>query len=481
MYSKRYITTTMSLEEAPAFTKEFLSAEDYVQQSRVILMHNLPRFGHNANFAKLVSSNQDEQVDYVVGILAAAFFILSLFIFWGAAIMSCKCMGKRRVGFLSGRMHLQPDKKGRFRPPLYLWKLRYTFMLLGCCIIACALMLAMPATKSVLNASKSSQRIHREMKDLSDQGLLIVADLSRVKKNVDALDVRSILQVEKLCPDYKTFLASEESLNESLQLISNEFDDVHNLLEGFDFESVRNSIDFVNAGTDHIDTAATVVQDNDWMVKMYALVLNVMVVFMLLAASEILDKDASINPALQMMVNVFIFPVFVICVVIAVFTTVLLAVVGTANSDFCAVGPELTVSNILKELGLKRGTMIYDTFAYYQTGCRMADPMARFYRYEDRLHSGIASASNFLDRFNEIGMEEMNEKCGANVRPLVEVVSVLRDNLGILLHGELVTSEFLFHSLSYLEYGRTSNSFPILFFATIQHYGPLLTQQVAPE
>ena len=423
---------------APAFSEELLSAEDYEQPSRVILMHSLPRFGHNSNFAKLVSSNQEEQVDYVVGILAAAFFILSVFIFWAAAILSCKSMGRRRIGFLSGRMHLQPDKKGRFRPPLYLWKLRYTFIFLGCAIIGCVLMLAMPATRSVINASKSSQKIHREIKALTDQGLLIVADLSRVKKNINALDVRTILQVENLCPDYNTFLASDESLNDSLQLLNDEFDDLNNLLEGFDFESVRGGIDFVNAGIDHIDKGATLAQDNDWMVKMYALVLTVMVFFMLLAATEIVDKDAKISPALQMMVSVFIFPVFVICVVIAVITSVLIAIMGIANSDFCAVGPELTVTNILFELGLRRGSMIFDTFEYYQTGCKTTDPIALLYKYEDFLQDGITSASSFLERFNEIGMEEMNEKCGANVRPLVEVISILRDNLGILLGGEFL-------------------------------------------
>ena len=428
----------MSLE-SPAFSKAVLSAEDYVQPSRpVILMHSLPRFGHNANFAKLVSSNQEEQVDYVVGILSAAFFILSMFIFWAASIISCKCMGKRRIGFLSGRMHLQSDKKGRFRPPRYLWKLRHTFIFLGCGMIGSALMLAMPATTSVINASKSTQKIHREIKDLTDQGLLIVADLSRVKKNIIALDVREILQVEKLCPDYSTFLSSDESLNDALQLINDEFDDVYNFLDGFDLESVRNGIDFVNAGIHHIDTAATVAQDNDWLVKMYVLVLCVMLIFMLLAASEILDKDARINPALQMMVTVFIFPVFVACVLLAVAAAVLIAVIGIGNSDFCAVGPEVTVSNILFELGIIRGSMIYDTFEYYQTGCETRDPIALLYKYEELLQSGITSATNLLYQFDEIGMEEMNDACGANVRPLVEVVSILRDNLGILLGGALV-------------------------------------------
>lgn len=192
-------------------------------------------------------------------------------------------------------------------------------------------MLAMPATRSVLNASKSSQKIHREIKDLTDQGLLIVADLDRVKRNVNTLDIKSVLQVEKLCPNYNKFL-SDKSVNDSLNLINQEFDEMNNLLGDIDFESVRNGIGFVKSGANHIDIASRVVQDNDWMVKMYVLILDVMVVFMLLAASEIIDKKARINPALQMMVSVFIFPVFVVCVIIAVAAAVAFAVIGTANS-----------------------------------------------------------------------------------------------------------------------------------------------------
>ena len=85
---------------------------------------------------------------------------------------------------------------------------------------------------------------------------------------------------------------------------------------------------------------------------------------------------------------------------------------------------------------MAQGSMIYDTFEYYQSGCKTTDPMDLLYEYEKHLQSGIASASNFIDRFDEVGIEKMNDQCGANVRPLVEVVSILRDNLGILLGGE---------------------------------------------
>ena len=321
-----------------------LSAEDFVQPSRVTsLMHSLPRFGHDSNFAKLASGNQDEQIDYVVGIIAGVFFILSLFIFWGAAIVSCKCMGERRVGLLSGRMHLQPDVKGRFRPPLFLWKLRFTFMFLGCCIIGCSLMLAMPATKSVVNASGSSLKTQRQINDLMDQGLLIVADLSRVKMNFNTLDIQSALEVKKFCPGFETF-ASDESVNDSIQVINEKFDDVNDLLASIDFESVRNSIDFVKSGTYNIETAANLVQDNDWIVRMYVLVLDVVVLFMLVAASEILDKNPKIDPALQMMVRFFIFPLFVVCVVLAVAASAIFAVVSTANSGEVVLKFFITVS-----------------------------------------------------------------------------------------------------------------------------------------
>ena len=87
---------------------------------------------------------------------------------------------------------------------------------------------------------------------------------------------------------------------------------------------------------------------------------------------------------------------------------------------------------------MRHGSTIYDYFEYYQTGCKTTSPMDKWYEYDADVQNGITLASDFIDRFNEVGIEKMNDKCEGNVRPLVEFVIILRDNLGILLNGALV-------------------------------------------
>lgn len=38
---------------------------------------------------------------------------------------------------------------------------------------------------------------------------------------------------------------------------------------------------------------------------------------------------------------------------------------------------------------------------------------------------------------NEVGTDEISDQCGASVRPVVEGIGLVKDNLGILLSGEL--------------------------------------------
>lgn len=65
-------------------------------------MRDMPRFGHSNSFASLFDSGSDGQTDYILGLLFAAVFILVLFVVWGILLLIFKCLGQKRVGFLSG-------------------------------------------------------------------------------------------------------------------------------------------------------------------------------------------------------------------------------------------------------------------------------------------------------------------------------------------------------------------------------------------
>ena len=64
-------------------------------------MHSMPRFGHTDQFSALFSSTQETQ-EYAKGLLFAGCFIAATFVAWGFVLLLFKCLGKDRVGFLSG-------------------------------------------------------------------------------------------------------------------------------------------------------------------------------------------------------------------------------------------------------------------------------------------------------------------------------------------------------------------------------------------
>lgn len=62
--------------------------------------HTSPRFGYTNEFSDIFDEN--EAPGYVIGILIVALILASCFLCWGIFLMILKCMGKQRVGFLSG-------------------------------------------------------------------------------------------------------------------------------------------------------------------------------------------------------------------------------------------------------------------------------------------------------------------------------------------------------------------------------------------
>ena len=55
------------------------------------------------------------------------------------------------------------------------------------------------------------------------------------------------------------------------------------------------------------------------------------------------------------------------------------------------------------------------------------------YKYEDGIQSGIGSANEFLTQADDVGIDEITAQCGADVRPVIEGVGLVKDNLGLLL------------------------------------------------
>jgi hypothetical protein len=83
------------------------------------MMRSMPRFGASSSFANLFGS-KEEQSDYIVGLLFAGVFVFAIYCAWTIILLLFKCLGQRRVGFLSGSAFLKPaDPKAVFTRPFW--------------------------------------------------------------------------------------------------------------------------------------------------------------------------------------------------------------------------------------------------------------------------------------------------------------------------------------------------------------------------
>jgi hypothetical protein len=244
-------------------------------------------------------------------------------------------MGKQRVGLCAGRMRVECDEKGRFNMPSYAWKLRFTCIIMGGWIILFCLALVGPGLASVKTTSISIRKLNREVNDLTTQGMLILDSVERVKWNIDKLDVQSILMVEAACPNLanNTFI-SDESLKSLIKALEKEFNRLTAQFKYMDLEEIRQHIDSILDGTERIEIAVTTFEENDWIVRMFALVIGGLTVFMTLAAFSACSGICIYRylAALTCMLQMLIFPTFVLAIICCWIATSALAFASIFNS-----------------------------------------------------------------------------------------------------------------------------------------------------
>jgi hypothetical protein len=66
------------------------------------LFHKVPRFGFPNDAVLLASRNSMDQEAYLKGAILPTIFFLTIFLSWGVFLTVCYCLGREKVGFLSG-------------------------------------------------------------------------------------------------------------------------------------------------------------------------------------------------------------------------------------------------------------------------------------------------------------------------------------------------------------------------------------------
>jgi hypothetical protein len=73
------------------------------------LAHEVPhRYGHTNNLSLLMSGTEEEQNDYLIGLVATAVSMFIFFLVWTFVLLIFKYMGPTKVGGMSGQMTAMP-------------------------------------------------------------------------------------------------------------------------------------------------------------------------------------------------------------------------------------------------------------------------------------------------------------------------------------------------------------------------------------
>ena len=241
-------------------------------------------------------------------------------------------MGKHRVGLCAGTVTVTSDRSASesYRPPSYilLWKLRCTFIIIGCCMILLCAALAGPGMTSITTASKSVRNANISVQDLVADGLVILDSVDRVKRNIEPLDVSSMMNIEAVCPTFQTNLfLPVDSLKSTIMSADNEFNELKTLLQLTDIEAIRKTIDTIWNATEQMDMATTIIGNHDWIVQIFALFLGGLTFFMILRTVATLSCQHKYRP-MTALTEIFVLPLFVEAMIIAWVATSVIAIVS---------------------------------------------------------------------------------------------------------------------------------------------------------
>lgn len=207
---------------------------------------------------------------------------------------------------------------------------------------------------------------------------------------------------ENFCPMYKSSEWAHEKLNlhSIRRTMKSGVYDVTTWINKYSRFTNETLIDITNSAA-AIESVLDWMNLNDWIIRLFLVVLNVVNVFFLLGV--FLTKNAIDYVALQAMTQYFFLPLFSLVTIFAVALTSVVAVLGVMNADFCSGGagsPAGFIQDVIVGHGHGTSSELYQAIDFYiEVGClechdsvicalnltlrcfRSALPMARFQYY----------------------------------------------------------------------------------------------------
>lgn len=405
---------------------------EYVQNEAVEIIRSLPRFGYGKDISQFFSSDQNEQLDYVYGVTYNSILLFVGLIAWLIILLTLKCLGPTRVGFLSGSRFFDADADDDKSPiPCYRPNLvRTLFITYSVCLLCfCGLLV----TKGSLHYDDTITFFKASVVEISD----LMADSYAVTTfligvGIDAADIRdkALVSLANFCPN--------GNVEEIFGTKVDPYELVEDLSDLSDFtvnrsEEAREQINDIQMYLEEADyfLEKTLV----WKGYSLHIVLPIAALTSILVAGTLLASAGFTNVFLENIQSWVVMPLLLFISIVFWLITVLFGTVAILNADLCSGGlapgsPDDTILDIMDRFNIRKSNEdIYNIVEHYVKACRTDDPFGFLQKYEDQLDDSLISADQFLQGVEETGNAELEKLCGASLEDDLKIIVDLRELL----------------------------------------------------
>ncbi|CAB9511836.1 expressed unknown protein [Seminavis robusta] len=406
-----------------------------------------PRFGYSNTFSDYFSQDDDVAMDYVKGLLACGLFILSMFLCWVLLLLVFKCLGRKKVGFLSGApfhaMASNTDNHVAVNP----WISR------GRCIVAfsCGAMFIF----AILLTTVGLGNIDVTTTTIGDgavmgfdyfsnaQGTLVTADqYMRAAASTRDEVVAELIQFLGALRDAKEQYDAG-NVEEAARITIQATDDLGDFLRGHLMEINRTLMDGqqtcvdVKATTDEINLRGV-----QWGV---GLVMTIVPTLLLGCLWWTVSPPPRKH---QQQMNAcrtwFIVPLFSLLVVLSFVLCSAICIAGLVNADFCSGGedlsPDSTILNVLIEQGSDPDGLEFRAIEYLVRQCDAfglvrGTPLADVEGLKRSINSTLFDIGSLMEEITAVDTVALSQQVGYNVTVVqLQLLRLRQPLLDVLRH-----------------------------------------------
>lgn len=424
--------------------------EEYVPTANVQQQHHSFRFGHTNDLEALIlepRGSNDVVTDYILGVTAASMVILGIALLWLIVIMSFKCAGKKRVGFLAGRLecpNLQPplqhpieeclteeDENFSTQTPIghhhnassgpenfsvsetdhkfnrKAVMVRVVFVISGICVMIAGVLFYSLGVTAFLNSLNDVQNSLFIVESTAIESTNLTLSVLNAKHDlVSALNETMSDTSAGLCQGQSQI---SNEIREAGKLLVSDINEMTLAVE----ESLKSfSTDLMTVANTARGMSNDLETASGFFYALVAISIVIDVLICIMLAVTVFSAKGISNCFTKCVTCALIWPIFVLLLALSwIFATVFL-VFSLAGSDFCYTPDEIVLA-FLNQYKDKFDSVIFAILIFYVSGCAVVpqamDDIAKLITMVETM---LAHANDLADKIASESVDDLAAGCG---------------------------------------------------------------------